>query len=266
MCTDGDFNVGVTDTAELVRMVEKESKGGIFLSVLGFGMGNHNDAMLEKISGRGNGNYAFIDTNNEARKVLVDQTNGTLVTIAKDVKFQIQFNPKYVAQYRLIGYENRILAKEDFNDDKKDAGEIGAGHAVTALYELVPPGQEADVAQPKVDELKYLSERELTAAAESDELLTLKLRYKQPDGDRSTLIETPIENNKVAFDKASDDVRFAAAVAGFGMKLRRSPYAGTWTWTEIQQVANSAMGEDDYELRAEFVELVRKAGQLMGEQ
>ncbi len=266
LCTDGDFNVGLTGTDALVRMVEEEAKSGIFLSVLGFGMGNHNDAMLEQISGRGNGNYAFIDTPNEAHKVLVEQTNGTLVTIAKDVKLQIEFNPAHVGQYRLIGYENRILAKEDFNDDTKDAGEIGAGHSVTALYELVPAGTEADASQPKVDDLKYQRKSQPSEAADSDELMTLKLRYKQPDGDTSTLVEFPIENKSVDFDKASDDTRFAAAVAGFGMQLRRSPYAGSWTLSDVEKVAKSAKGEDDYQLRNEFVDLVRKASQLMGQQ
>ena len=266
LCTDGDFNVGTTGTDELVRMVEKEAKGGVFLSVLGFGMGNHNDAMLEKISGRGNGNYAFIDTDKEARKVLVDQTSGTLVTIAKDVKLQIEFNPKHVSSYRLIGYENRVLAKEDFNDDKKDAGEIGAGHTVTALYEIVPAGVEADASRPKVDDLKYQNELKPTEAADSDEMMTLKLRYKQPDGDTSTLVEFPVTDDGGKFKDADDDVRFAAAVAGFGMQLRRSEYAGSWTLSDVLKVAQDAKGEDKYELRAEFVELVRKAKELMGQE
>ena len=192
LCTDGDFNVGMTGTDSLVRMVEQEAKGNIFLSVLGFGMGNHNDSMLEQISGRGNGNYAFIDTPNEARKVLVDQTSGTLVTIAKDVKIQVDFNPKLVSAYRLIGYENRILTAQDFNDDKKDAGEIGAGHTVTALYEIVPVGVESDLLPPKVDPSKYLKPAEFSEDADSGEMLTLKLRYKQPDSDKSTLVDFPI--------------------------------------------------------------------------
>ncbi len=197
LCTDGDFNVGTTGTDALVRMVEKEAKGGIFLSVLGFGMGNHNDAMLEQVSGRGNGNYAFIDGREEAHKVLVEQASGTLVTIAKDVKLQIEFNPSQVASYRLIGYENRILAKEDFNDDKKDAGEIGAGHSVTALYEIVPPGVEVAVHAPKVDDLKYQQQATPSEAADSKEMLTLKLRYKQPDGDTSRLVEFPVVDEGV---------------------------------------------------------------------
>ncbi len=266
LCTDGDFNVGTTGTDELVRMVENEAKGGVFLSVLGFGMGNHNDAMLEQISGRGNGNYAFIDSREEAHKVLVEQTSGTLVTIAKDVKLQIEFNPTQVSSYRLIGYENRILAKEDFNDDKKDAGEIGAGHSVTALYEIVPAGVEADAEPPKVDDLKYQQPSQPSEAADSEEMLTLKLRYKQPDGDTSTLVEFPVVDEGGQFADADDDVRFVAAVASFGMQLRRSPYAGSWTMSDAMNIANRAKGEDRDGLRAEFVTLVQKASELMGEE
>jgi Ca-activated chloride channel family protein len=229
-------------------------------------MGNHNDAMLEQVSGRGNGNYAFIDNRQEAKKVLVEQTSGTLVTIAKDVKLQIEFNPTEVSSYRLIGYENRILAKEDFNDDKKDAGEIGAGHAVTALYEIVPVGVEADAIGPKVDDLKYQQPAKPTEAADSEELMTLKLRYKQPDGDTSTLVEFPVVDDGLDFAEAEDDVRFAAAVASFGMQLRRSPYAGSWTLSDAMNTANRAKGEDRSGLRAEFVTLVQKASQLMGEE
>ena len=262
LCTDGDFNVGLTGTDQLVRMVEEEAKGGVFLSVLGFGMGNHNDAMLEKISGRGNGNYAFIDTPLEARKVLVEQTSGTLVTIAKDVKIQVEFNPVHVSSYRLIGYENRILAKQDFNDDKKDAGEIGAGHSVTALYELVPAGLEPTTAKPKVDELKYQTRPKPTDAANSNELMTLKLRYKQPDEDVSQLIKFPVVDDDQRFEQSDEHVRFAAAVAGFGMLLRRSEHAGDWTLEDVLSIAESAVGEDASGLRSEFVELVRIAQDL----
>lgn len=264
LCTDGDFNVGTTGTDELVRMVEREAKGGVFLSVLGFGMGNHNDAMLEKISGRGNGNYAFIDNREEARKVLVEQADGTLVTIAKDVKLQLEFNPVHVSSYRLIGYENRVLAKEDFNDDKKDAGEIGAGHAVTALYELVPADRKPDAIAPPVDELKYQRGPATTTAADSDEWLTLKLRYKQPDGETSTRVDFPLTDDGGTFESASDDFRFAAAVAGFGMQLRRSPYAGDWTLADVRRAAADAVGEARDGLRAEFLELVAKAQRLTG--
>ncbi len=266
LCTDGDFNVGTTGTDALVRMVEKEAKGGVFLSVLGFGMGNHNDSMLEQISGRGNGNYAFIDNEKEARKVLVDQTNSTLVTIAKDVKLQVEFNPTQVNSYRLIGYENRVLAKEDFNDDQKDAGEIGAGHSVTALYEIVPAGSEPDAAKPKVDDLKYQAKVKPTKAARSDEMLTIKLRYKQPDGDTSTLVEFPVTDEGDSFDKSDKETRFAAAVAGFGMQLRRSEYKGNWTLGDVIRVAQASKGEDRFELRAEFIQLAQKASQLMGQE
>lgn len=264
LCTDGDFNVGTTGTDQLVRMVESEAKGGTFLTVLGFGMGNHNDAMLEKISGRGNGNYAFIDTASEARKVLVQQTAGTLVTIAKDVKIQVEFNPTRVAGYRLIGYENRLLAKEDFNDDTKDAGEIGAGHSVTALYELVPAGKPVEAAAVGVDPLKYQTPASHTEAAESDELLTLKMRYKQPDGDESTLVQFPAEDSGRTFEAADDDFRFAAAVAGFGMLLRDSPYKGAWTFAAVEQTAREAQGEDAHGFRSEFVRMVQKAAQVAG--
>lgn len=271
LCTDGDFNVGLTGTDSLVQLVEQEAQGGIFLTVLGFGMGNHNDAMLEQVSGRGNGNYAFIDTRHEARKVLVDQTSGTLVTIAKNVKMQVEFNPTQVSSYRLIGYENRVLAKEDFNDDSKDAGEIGAGHTVTAFYELVPSGSEPAAVAPQVDPLTFQSERQLTEAAKGNHTMILKLRYLAPDavvqrGDESTLVEFPITDNEEAFADADSEFRFAAAVAGFGMKLRRSPYAGDWTMSDVLQVAQSAGGQDKYELRAEFVDLVGKASELLGQQ
>ncbi|TWU08324.1 VWA domain-containing protein [Stieleria varia] len=263
LCTDGDFNVGTTSTDELVRMVEREAKGGVFLSVLGFGMGNHNDAMLEQISGRGNGNYAFIDTVNEAKKVLVDQTNGTLVTIAKDVKIQVVFNPEKISEYRLIGYENRMLNKEDFNDDRKDAGEIGAGHQVTALYELVPKGVGNDASPEPVDPSPYQTKPLPTEAAKSDEVLTLRLRYKQPDSDTSTKIEFAVKDAGKSFEESDTDVRFAAAVAGFGMKLRNSPLAGSWTLSDVIQTAEESRGEDPFGLRNEFVELARRARQLV---
>ena len=259
LCTDGDFNVGTTGTGSLVRMVEQEAAGQIFLSVLGFGMGNHNDSMLEQISGIGNGNYAFIDSQKEAQKVLVDQASGTLVTIAKDVKLQIEFNPRMISAYRLIGYENRILAKEDFNNDKKDAGEIGAGHAVTALYELIPNGVKESSVPPKVDDLKYQSANKLTDAANGDESLTLKLRYKQPDGDTSQLVEFPVIDNETSFKDADHDARFAAAVASFGMQLRESKYGGDWNMQNVIDVANDAKGEDMSGLRAEFVEMAKAA-------
>ncbi len=262
LCTDGDFNVGMTGTDQMVRMVEEESKGGIDLTVLGFGMGNLNDAMLEQISGRGNGNYAFIDTINEARKVLIDQLAGTLVTIAKDVKIQVEFNPAEVAAYRLIGYENRMLKSEDFQDDKKDAGEIGAGHSVTALYEIVPVGAATAADLPSVDSLKYQKPAELSAAAGSGELFTLKLRYKFPGQDKSNLLEYVAVDSGISFEQSDQEFQFAAAVAGFGMLLRESEHKGEWTYDAVEEVAKAALGDDRYGFRQEFVELVTMANSL----
>ncbi len=258
LCTDGDFNVGRTATGDLTRTVEEKAKSGVFLSVLGFGRGNLNDAMMESISNKGNGNYAYIDGETEAQKVLVREIGGTLITIAKDVKIQIEFNPARVAAYRLIGYENRILAAEDFNDDKKDAGEIGAGHTVTALYEIVPPGTEINV--PEVDPLKYQPAIEpKDNGPVSDELLTLKLRYKEPDGETSKLLEFPLVDTGSSFSEADSDFQFAAAVASFGMLLRGSEHKGTATYDAVLEIATSAKGSDVHGYRAEFLEIVRRA-------
>jgi Ca-activated chloride channel family protein len=263
LATDGDFNVGVTSQSDLVDLIVRKAKGGVFLTVLGFGMDNLKDSTLEKLADKGNGNYAYIDTLNEGRKVLVEQMGGTLITIAKDVKIQVEFNPAQAASYRLIGYENRLLAKEDFNDDTKDAGEIGAGHTVTALYEVVPAGQSAP-GTPAVDPLKYQG----AAASEpvsailrpiSPELLTLKLRYKQPDGDVSKLLEFPLTDRGETWEKSSRDFRFAAAVAGFGMLLRESPHRGTATWESIRELAMEGRGEDRTGYRGEFLTLIDKA-------
>jgi len=269
LCTDGDFNVGVTDQSELIRLIEKERTSNVFLSVLGFGTGNLKDSTMEKLADKGNGNYAYIDSFTEGRKVLVEQMGSTLFTIAKDVKIQVEFNPARVAGYRLIGYENRLLAKEDFNNDKKDAGEIGAGHTVTALYEIIPAGQPLPD-QPSVDPLKYQTP-EPTAESpqsairnpQSQDLLTVKLRYKAPDGDKSQLLEVPLAAPAIpAFDEASSDFQFATAVAAFGMKLRNSPTAGNITWPEIQKIARTNLGEDPGSYRAEFLTLIEKAARL----
>ena len=258
LCTDGDFNVGVTNESELRKLIEKERESGVFLSVLGFGTGNLNDSTMELLANKGNGNYAYIDSFSEGRRVLVEQMNSTIFTIAKDVKIQVEFNPARVAGYRLIGYENRLLAKEDFNDDRKDAGEIGAGHTVTALYEIIPAGQPVP-GSPSVDPLKY-QHPEQDASATSDELLTVKLRYKAPDADKSKLIELPLTADDIpAFEAASEDFRFASAVAAFGMKLRGSPDAGKMTWPEIQDIARGALGNDPGSYRAEFLMLIEKA-------
>ena len=259
LCTDGDFNIGVTQGGDLNRLIEEKAKGGIFLSVLGFGMGNYKDGTLEGLADRGNGNYAYIDTFIEARKVLVDQMSGTLVTIAKDVKIQVEFNPVKVAGYRLIGYENRMLAAEDFNDDTKDAGEIGAGHTVTALYEIIPAGQPVN-GVPPVDELKYQVEGSLPVA--SDELLTVKLRYKQPDSDTSSKLEFPLKDEDRSFEQADPDFRFATSVAGFGMLLRDSEFKGDLSWERVQNWAQSALGEDEFGYRRECLDLIRNAAAL----
>lgn len=270
LCSDGDFNVGVTSTGELVRLAIERARAGVFLSVLGFGFGNHNDALLEEIADKADGNYAFIDTPSEARKVLVDQMSGTLVTIAKDVKIQVEFNPAHVAAYRLIGYENRLLADRDFNDDAKDAGEIGAGHRVTALYEIVPSG--VSTKAPLVDPLKYQpaesaarDSRGDTSAVPADvrdELLTLKLRYQPPQGGASALLTFPVKDSGHQFGQASHDFQFAAAVASFGMLLRRSEHRGATSYAAVLETATAACGTDKHGYRAEFLELVKSAQRL----
>ena len=268
LCTDGDFNVGTTSPGDLVRLAEEKAEAGVFLSVLGFGFGNHNDALLEQIANKADGNYAFIDSDQEARKVLVEQMQGTLVTIAKDVKLQVEFNPATVAAYRLIGYENRRLADRDFNDDTKDAGDIGAGHSVTALYEIVPPGSASAAARPEVDGLKYQESGgrgQETEAARSGELLTLKLRYQPPEGGTSTLLTYPLVDSEARFSAASADLQFAAAVASFGMLLRNSQHKGNASYAAVLETAAAARGDDQRGLRGEFLELVRSAQRLAGE-
>jgi Ca-activated chloride channel family protein len=282
LATDGDFNVGVTDRSALIAMIEQYRKTGVFLSVLGFGTGNLKDATMEQLADKGNGQYAYIDSLREGRRVLVEQMSGTLVTIAKDVKIQVEFNPAAVASYRLIGYENRVLAARDFNDDAKDAGEIGAGHTVTALYEIVPvrgdrPAaavSDAPGATPpgvEIDPLKYQrvpqpapDPARLTDAARTGELLTVKLRYKLPDQDVSTKIEHAVPDRAVAFADAGKDFQFAAAVASFGMLLRHSRHAGAADYDSIARIAEGAIGDDAQGYRTEFVQLVRKAQQLSG--
>ncbi|MBI5211057.1 MAG: VWA domain-containing protein [Elusimicrobia bacterium] len=257
LATDGDFNVGITSDGELVRMIEEKRRQGVFLTVLGFGTGNYQDAKMEKLADKGNGNYAYIDDILEARKVLVQEMGATLLTIAKDVKIQVEFNPARVQAYRLIGYENRLLKAQDFNDDKKDAGELGAGHTVTALYEVIPIGAEADL--PAVDELRYQKTRLSDAASAGKELLTVKFRYKKPDGDRSLLIVHALEDAVRGWDEATQDHRFSAAVAGFGMLLRGSKFAGNLTYAKVGRTAGEALGKDEGGYRAEFLRLVEKA-------
>ncbi|MCC5848251.1 MAG: VWA domain-containing protein [Verrucomicrobia bacterium] len=263
LCTDGDFNVGITHRGDLERFIEEKAESGVSLTVLGFGMGNIKDSTLEILSNKGNGNYAYIDDFNEARKVLVDQMLGTLVTIAKDVKIQVEFNPATVAGYRLIGYENRILQKEDFNNDEVDAGDIGAGHTVTAFYELVPAGQPVPDAPPEVDPLRYQVEPP-TVRENEEELLTLKLRYKEPEGDASKLLTFPLGLDAVPEDwdgqhTPSPDFQFASAVAAYGMVLRDPAFAKSMPWERILSLAESAKGDDPHGYRTEFIRLIRNA-------
>ncbi|MFZ5940760.1 MAG: YfbK domain-containing protein [Bacteroidota bacterium] len=260
LATDGDFNVGASSDGEMERLIEKEREKGIFITVLGFGMGNYKDSKMEVIADKGNGNYAYIDNLQEAQKVLISEFGGTLFTIAKDVKFQIEFNPARVESYRLVGYENRLLNDEDFNDDKKDAGEMGAGHTVTALYEIVPAGSKEKHA--RIDPLKYQSDRKETRTQESEELMTVKLRYKQPDGFTSKLMEIPVQGKVLDLDETSDNFRFSAAVAEFGMLLRNSEYLKDINSEDILELARTARGEDEEGYRAEFIKLVKTAGAM----
>jgi Ca-activated chloride channel family protein len=261
LCTDGDFNVGISNQGDLIRLIEKEAAQGVFLTCLGFGMGNYKDSTLEKLADKGNGNYAYIDTIHEARKVLVEQLCGTLVTIAKDVKIQVDFNPARVGAYRLIGYENRMLQAEDFRDDTKDAGEIGAGHTVTALYELIPAGQESHL--PQAEPSKYRQAGQPTQAAASDECFTLRLRYKLPDAETSRETSFPVGDSGESLEGASGDFRFAAAVACFGMLLRDSEHKAASTCDLVLELARSGKGDDPHGYRGEFVKLVELAKSLL---
>ncbi len=264
LCTDGDFNVGITNQSELVRLVEEKAESGVFLTVLGFGMGNLKDTTLESLANRGNGVYGYIDTVREARKLLVEQVDGSLATIAKDVKIQVEFNPAQVASYRLIGYENRLLNREDFDNDAIDAGEIGAGHTVTALYEIVPVGASPVVpAEP----LRYQDQSVRLAGANTPlarELLTVAIRYKAPDGEVSERLDFPFTDSGAAFAGASGDFQFAAAVAGFGMILRDSEHKGQASYEQVINWAGAGLADDAEGHRGEFVELVRLARNISG--
>ena len=260
LCTDGDFNVGASSDDELERMIEKERESGVYLTVLGYGMGNYKDNKMQKLADKGNGNHAYIDGINEAKKVLVNEFGGTLFTIAKDVKLQIEFNPAKVAGYRLIGYENRMLKKEDFNDDKKDAGELGSGHTVTALYEIIPAGVESEFLKD-VDPLKYSKEKAI-ASSNTNELLTVKFRYKTPNLQKSELIVHPVIDNQIAFSATSDNFRFAASVAEFGMLLRNSEFKSQSSFVHVLKIAGGAKGRDGEGYRKEFFDLVKKAQAL----
>ncbi len=263
LCTDGDFNVGVTSQSDLIGLIETSARTGVFLSVLGFGRGNLNDSMMEKLADKGNGVYGYVDTMREAHRLLVDQAGSTLITIAKDVKIQVDFNPAQVAAYRLIGYENRMLNTEDFDDDRKDAGEIGAGHRVTAFYEIVPAG--ADLISRPAQPSRFVATVPV-ADADPETMLVVDLRYKQPDEDVSQKFTCPLTRPEiVAFADTPGDFRFAAAVAAFGLVLRDSPFAGTADLDWIVETASQSVGLDPNGFRAEFVQLVKRA-RLMLEQ
>jgi Ca-activated chloride channel family protein len=262
LATDGDFNVGVTDIDQLKSMIEDSRKSGIALTTLGFGEGNYNDALMEQIADVGNGNYGYVDSPKEAKRLLVDQLDSTIETIAKDVKVQVEFNPAVVAEYRLIGYENRALKREDFNNDQKDAGEIGAGHTVTALYEIALVGSKGLT----VDPLRYGSgeaQQVPASTVKPDEFAFLRLRYKAPDGDVSKLIETPLATSRLEKpESGSGDLDFAAAVAALGQKLRGGDYLKGFSYDQIATLARETRGPDQDGTRAEFIDLVELAKAL----
>jgi Ca-activated chloride channel family protein len=258
IATDGDFNVGTVNFEALQELVEEKRKTGISLTTLGFGTGNYNDHLMEQLADTGNGNYAYIDTLNEAQKVLVEEMDSTLATIAKDVKIQIEFNPALVSQYRLIGYENRMLKREDFNNDKVDAGEIGAGHGVTALYEIVLQGEGSEW----IDPLRY--GKPVQAKGPKDELAHLRIRYKSPDGDSSRLLEWPLRQQDMQQSLAgtSNSFRFSAAVAGFGQVLRGGKYLDSFGYDDVLELARKSRGDDPFGYRGEFLKLVALADSL----
>ena len=258
LATDGDFNVGESSNASMERLIEEKRKDGIFLTVLGFGMGNYKDSKMEILADKGNGNYAYIDNISESRKVLVNEFGGTLFTIAKDVKLQIEFNPAKVKAYRLIGYENRMLKSEDFNNDKKDAGELGSGHTVTALYEIIPVGVDSEFF--KIDDLKYQTTKIEPSTANSKELMTIKLRYKKPDEETSKLIVHPLLDNNIPLAKTSENFRWSASVAAFGMLLRDSEYVKNFNYDQVVQMAQQSRGEDTEGYRVEFINMVKSFG------
>ncbi len=258
LATDGDFNVGESSNGGMERLIEKKREDGIFLTALGFGMGNYKDSKMETLADKGNGNYAYIDNILEAQKVLVNEFGGTMFTIAKDVKIQVEFNPSKVQAYRLIGYENRMLKSEDFNNDKKDAGELGSGHTVTALYEIIPVGVESDFY--KIDELKYQKTKVTASANSSSELMTIKLRYKKPDSDVSKLIVHAVIDGNTSLSATSEDFRWSASVAAFGMLLRDSEFVKGFSYDKVLKLAQASRGDDKNGYRAEFINLVKSMG------
>lgn len=257
LATDGDFNVGASSDQAMEDLIEEKRKEGVFLTVLGFGTGNYKDSKMEILADKGNGNHAYIDNILEAKKVLVNEFGGTLFTIAKDVKIQVEFNPANVQAYRLIGYENRLLNDIDFNNDKKDAGELGAGHTVTALYEIIPVGIESEF--KPLDELKYQQTEKREITGNPNELMTVKLRYKQPDGNKSTLLTEVIKKGAISLDRSSNNFKWSAAVAGFGMLLRDSDYKADLTYQDMIALARSARGADEQGYRSELIKLMEAA-------
>lgn len=253
LATDGDFNIGASSDGEMTRLIEKKRESGVFLTCLGFGMGNYKDSKMETLADKGNGNYAYIDNILEAKKVLVTEMGGTMHTIAKDVKIQVEFNPNKIASYKLIGYENRLLNDEDFNDDTKDAGELGSGHTVTALYEVVLKGSSEEIAS--VDPLRY-QKNEIEKTSNNNEILTVKFRYKAPQGKKSKLIVRHLKGKLVPFAKSSNNFKFSAAVAEFGLLLRNSKHKVNASYTQVIKLAKSSKGKDDNGYRAEFIRLV----------
>ena len=256
LATDGDFNVGISSNEGLEKLVELKRKSGIFLSVLGFGMGNYKDSKMETLSDKGNGNYAYIDNLLEAEKVFVKEFGGTLFTVAKDVKLQLEFNPKYVKAYRLIGYENRALSNEDFKNDAKDAGEMGSGHTVTAIYEIIPAGVESTFLP---DKLKYQQFSNTIAGVNSNEVCSVKIRYKQPDSDKSVQLEELVMDSHTTLEKTSENFRFSVAVAEFGLLLRGSDFKGLANYEQVIELSKNAIGKDSEGYRAEFLKLVKTA-------
>ena len=264
LCTDGDFNVGASSDAAMEELITNERGKGIFLTVLGYGMGNYKDNRMELLADKGNGNYAYIDTILEAQKVLVNEMSSTLYTIAKDVKIQAEFNPAHVRGYRLIGYENRLLRSEDFKDDSKDAGELGAGHTVTAIYEIIPSSSTEKVAE--LDSLKYQQIKIPESAANSPEIMTVKLRYKLPDGDQSIPMETAVYDKVRDLADSSWRYRWSSAVVGYGMLLQDSEFKHKLTWSMVRKLAEGSINDDKYGYQKEFLNLLEKAALLKGEE
>jgi Ca-activated chloride channel family protein len=258
LCSDGDFNVGMSSDGELERLIEQKRESGVFLTVLGYGMGNYKDSKMQSLADKGNGNHAYIDNALEAQKVLVNEFGGTLFTIAKDVKLQVEFNPAEVKAYRLIGYENRLLNAQDFNDDKKDAGELGSGHTVTALYEIVPAT--SSEALPKIDPTRYQKDPQVAAGAgKKGELFHVKFRYKAPDGNESKLIDRVQMAGSQSLASASNNLRWSAAVAEFSHILRDSEFKGTSSYDNVVKLAQESLGPDAEGYRQEFIGLVKQA-------